>query len=154
MIANLPATLGALIDKISAANSVESAESRATAIDLSVKVMSLVCLVDGRVDAAEVRQVQNVYREHVGSLIEPATIERAFRIAADDEDEIWRQLRAARSLEEELRKEIFKTAIDVAVADRHLHDDEFDMLKQLGTTFDLPHGYVEKQVIAARARQA
>jgi uncharacterized tellurite resistance protein B-like protein len=154
MIANLPATLGALIDKISSAKPVESAESRATAIDLSVKVMSLVCLVDGKVDAAEVTQVQDVYREHVGSLIEPATIERAFRIAADDEDEIWRQLRAARNLDEDLRKEIFQTAIDVAVADRELHDDEFDMLKQLGTTFDLAHSYIKKQVGEARMRQA
>lgn len=154
MIANLQAALGALIDKISSASDVQSPESKANAIDLSIKVMSLVCLVDGKVDAAEVRQVQDVYLNYVGSLVGPATIEHAFRVAADDEEEIWRQLRAARSLGEEVRKEIFETAIEISVADKHMHDDEFALLNHLGATFDLPRSYIEEQISEARARHA
>lgn len=142
MIANLTRTLGEMIEKIKPGNSAALAQGGESALDLSIKVMALVSAADGRVDEAEVKQVQEIYRERVGSLVSLETIERSFNIALDDRHVLWRDIQSTRQFEEHVRQDIFDAAVAIAAADQELHDREISLLRQIGAAMGLSPEYV------------
>ena len=149
MLSHLTSTLGNMLEKITAPKGGEAPQDTASALDLSIKVMSLVSVADGKIDEAEVKQVQDAYLQHVGSMVEPATIQRAFQIAADDQQAIWQELRAARNLGEDIRGSIFDAATEIAAVDLHLHENELNMLKKVGNALGLPEEHVEEKLARA-----
>jgi uncharacterized tellurite resistance protein B-like protein len=151
MLSHLTKTLGNMLEKITAPKGGDESQDTASALDLSIKVMSLVSVADGKIDEAEVRQVQEAYLQHAGSMVEPTTIQRAFQIAADDQQAIWQELRAAKGLGEDIRINIFDAAAEIAMIDLHLHDDELNLLKKVGTVLGLPDEHVEEKLARAKA---
>ena len=148
----LTQTLGKLIDKITASRTTATDGNRELALNLSIKVMSLVSVADGKVDDDEVKLVQDVYRDRVGSLIDPATIKKAFYIVVADKDSLLEELRAAHDLDGQLRRDIFTAAVEIAAVDKDLRDEEFDLLRRIGAALALPVSLIDEQLAEAKTR--
>lgn len=144
MISHLSRTLTEMIAKFKPGSGQIPEQDRQAGLELSIKVMALISVADGRIDEAEVKQVQEVYRSSVGGMILPETIERSFRIAMEEQKTLWRDIESTRDLDERVCKDIFDAAVTIAIADQELHEDEVIRIRRLGTALHLSSDYVEK----------
>ncbi len=108
--------------------------------------MSLVAAADGNIDESEVLAVQELYASYGGGMVAAATVRKSFEIVVNDQAVAWRQLEMARSLEIELREQIFAAALQAASADSELHDDESSLLARIGMALDIPPHRVQALV--------
>lgn len=138
--------LRTVIDKIVGEKSRTSPDQRQRALDSSLTVMSLVAAADGNIDESEVLAVQELYASYGGGMVAAATVRKSFDIVVNDQAVAWRQLEMARSLEIELREQIFAAALQAASADSELHDDESSLLTRIGMALDLPPHRVQALV--------
>lgn len=135
--------LRALIDKIVGEKSRTSPEQRQQGLDLSLAVMALVAAADQSIDESEVARVQEIYMTHGGGLVDSPTVRKAFNIVVSDQEATWRQLSAAKHLNNELREDIFLAALSVARADSDIHEDETALLKRIGKALGLSEGRID-----------
>jgi uncharacterized tellurite resistance protein B-like protein len=138
--------LRSVIDKIVGEKSRTSPDQRQRALDSSLTVMSLVAAADGNIDESEVLAVQELYASYGGGMVAAATVRKSFEIVVNDQAVAWRQLEMARSLEIELREQIFAAALQAASADSELHDDESSLLARIGMALDIPPHRVQALV--------
>lgn len=136
--------LRAVLDKIAGEKARTSPEQRQRALDSSLTVMSLVASADGNIDESEVLAVQELYASYGGGMVAAATVRKSFDIVVNDQALAWRQLERARSLDIDLREQIFAAALHAASADSELHDDESSLLARIGMALDLPAHRVQK----------
>lgn len=146
MKARITNPLRAVIDKIMGEKSRTSPEERQRALDSSLTVMSLVAVADGNIDESEVLAVQELYANYGGGMVAAATVRKSFEIVVNDQALAWRQLEKARSLDIDLREQIFAAALQAASADSELHHDESSLLLRIGIALELPPQHVQTLV--------
>lgn len=101
-----------------------------TDADWILRAMVAVAAADGRLDAREVRLIQDVYEERTGRLIDASVVAMAAEVYA--KRDILTELAAiAGSMSRETKEEIIRTAYLVLLADGRIAGEERKKLKDI-----------------------
>ena len=101
-----------------------------TDADWILRAMVAVAVADGRLDAREVRLIQDVYEERTGRLIDASVVAMAAEVYA--KRDILTELAAiAGSMSRETKEEIIRTAYLVLLADGRIAGEERKKLKDI-----------------------
>lgn len=101
-----------------------------TDADWILRAMVAVAAADGRLDAREVRLIQDVYEERTGRLIDASGVAMAAEVYA--KRDILTELAAiAGSMSRETKEEIIRTAYLVLLADGRIAGEERKKLKDI-----------------------
>lgn len=101
-----------------------------TDADWILRAMVGVAAADGRLDAREVRLIQDVYEERTGRLIDASVVAMAAEVYA--KRDILTELAAiAGSMSRETKEEIIRTAYLVLLADGRIAGEERKKLKDI-----------------------
>jgi tellurite resistance protein len=130
-----------------------SAADRFVALDLSVKLMALVCAADGTLHDAEIELSRQVYEAHAGDVISHGTIRHAIRNVMEEPRAVWESLHTAHRLGERLREQLFTLAYHLAASDAEIHGDEVELLQRIAIALGIPEARREA-IIAGSAAPA
>jgi len=131
-----------------------SVADRFIALDLSVKLMALVCTADGTMHDAEIELSRQVYEEHAGDVISHGTIRQAIHNVMEEPRVVWASLHTAHRLGERLREQLFALAYHLAASDAEIHGDEVELLQRIAIALGIPEARREAIIAGQRCASA
>jgi tellurite resistance protein len=118
-------------------------ELRSLATDLTLTAMALMCLADSNIEQAELRLMSEIYTALGNGAVAQKTLERAAAIVASEPQRAWLSFEHARKLDEATRRDILRSAYQVAQVDGQFDPLERTLLERLATCMQLPAGEIE-----------
>jgi tellurite resistance protein len=99
--------------------------------DWILKAMVAIAAADGRLDAREVRLIQQVYQERTGRPVDAGGVARAAEAYASKRDVLAELSAAAGGMSRETKEEIIRAAYLVLLADDRIAGEERKKLKDI-----------------------
>jgi tellurite resistance protein len=106
--------------------------------DWILKAMVAIAAADGRLDAREVRLIQQVYQERTGRPVDAGGVARAAEAYASKRDVLAELSAAAGGMSRETKEEIIRAAYLVLLADDRIAGEERKKLKDIAAALQVP----------------
>ena len=106
--------------------------------DWILKAMVAIAAADGRLDAREVRLIQQVYQERTGGPVDAGGVARAAEAYASKRDVLAELSAAAGGMSRETKEEIIRAAYLVLLADDRIAGEERKKLKDIAAALQVP----------------
>jgi tellurite resistance protein len=106
--------------------------------DWILKAMVAIAAADGRLDAREVRLIQQVYQERTGRPVDAGGVVRAAEAYASKRDVLAELSAAAGGMSRETKEEIIRAAYLVLLADDRIAGEERKKLKDIAAALQVP----------------
>lgn len=106
--------------------------------DWILKAMVAIAAADGRLDAREVRLIQQVYQERTGRPVDAGGVARAAEAYASKRDVLAELSAAASGMSRETKEEIIRAAYLVLLADDRIAGEERKKLKDIAAALQVP----------------
>jgi tellurite resistance protein len=106
--------------------------------DWILKAMVAIATADGRLDAREVRLIQQVYQERTGRPVDAGGVARAAEAYASKRDVLAELSAAAGGMSRETKEEIIRAAYLVLLADDRIAGEERKKLKDIAAALQVP----------------
>jgi tellurite resistance protein len=100
--------------------------------------MVAIAAADGRLDAREVRLIQQVYQERTGRPVDAGGVARAAEAYASKRDVLAELSAAASGMSRETKEEIIRAAYLVLLADDRIAGEERKKLKDIAAALQVP----------------
>ena len=100
--------------------------------------MVAIAAADGRLDAREVRLIQQVYQERTGRPVDAGGVARAAEAYASKRDVLAELSAAAGGMSRETKEEIIRAAYLVLLADDRIAGEERKKLKDIAAALQVP----------------